>query len=81
MGGKPGPGGEAMTPESLDEGMKKAASKVDIAGSFSAAAAAGMGAGSTIEKVAKDHLDESKQQSKTLDKIQKNTQKAAVFSD
>ena len=39
-----------MTPEGLDKGLKEAASKVDVAGSFSAAAAAGMGVGQSIEK-------------------------------
>ena len=79
MGGAPVKGGEAMTPESLDEGMAGAKRAVDVKGSFSAAAVAGMGAGSTIEKVAKDHLDESKRNQKPWRKSRKTHKKLLFF--
>jgi hypothetical protein len=66
----------AMTPEGLDKGLKEAVAKVDVVGTFSAATAAGAGVGPSIEK---EHLNESKKQTKELEHIKKNTAKQAVF--
>ncbi len=68
---------EETTPEDLAAGVAAAAAKTDVSGTFSAAAAAGMGVGSSIEK---EHLNESKKQTGELEKIRKNTAKQQVFA-
>ncbi|WP_196301200.1 hypothetical protein, partial [Streptococcus pneumoniae] len=62
-GGKPAM--PDFSPDSLDAGLQQAAAKVDVKGSFSAAALAGLGAGDT----ANDQLKEQKTSNKHLAKI------------
>lgn len=57
-------------PAELDAALTEAKAKVDVAGSFNAAAFRGLGVGSSLQD---DQLKESKKQSKSLERIEKNT--------
>jgi hypothetical protein len=80
FGGGQAPGGEftGFTPETVQQGVEQAKSKVDVAGSFSAAALRGLGAGSSV---ADDQLKEQKTTNDQLDKLNKTIdKKKAVFT-
>lgn len=64
---KPGAGAPDFTPESLDQAVQQTKAKVDVSGSFSASALAGLGVGSSIAD------DQLKEQKKTNDRIEKLT--------
>jgi hypothetical protein len=64
-----------LEPEAINKGMEQAQAKVDVAGSFSAAALAGMGAGSSIEK---EQLTEQKKQTNELQKLNKKADVGAL---
>jgi len=73
--------GEEMTPEGLDKAMDKAKkeAKVDVAGSFSAAALRGLGAGvSTKDKIADDQLKEQKMTNAQLEKLNRKASVAQL---
>ncbi len=73
---RPGTMPEAFTPEGLDQAMDKAKekAKIDIAGSFSAAALAGLGAGQSRATVQEDQLKEQKQTNNHLQKLNRKAQ-------
>jgi hypothetical protein len=64
-----------LTPEAIDKSISDAKAKVDVAGSFSASALQGFGAGESVAKVADDQLKEQKGTNARLDKLQKTTEK------
>lgn len=63
-------GGKAFDPGEIDTAITDAKAKIDVAGSFNAAAFRGLGVGSSLQD---DQLKESKKQSKSLERIEKNT--------
>lgn len=67
---------EPFTPEGLDRAMSTAKQKarVDIAGSFSAAALAGLGAGTSTRDVAENQLNEQKKTNGQLEKLNRKAQ-------
>lgn len=74
---KPGAVAPDFTPESLDQAVEKTRAKVDVSGSFSAAALAGMGAGSSV---ADQQLGESRKQTQQLEKLNRSVKtKQAAF--
>lgn len=71
--GMPGEPTAPLTPEGLDRGLK--AAKVDVAGTFSAAALAGLGAGTSIDS---EMLKEQKSQTNELKKLNHAAQVGAL---
>jgi hypothetical protein len=82
-GGKPGtPGGKPGTPgvdlPDLDAAIGEARRKVDVAGSFSASALRGLGAGSSV---ANDQLKEQQKQTKLIERLNERLRNARVLME
>lgn len=60
------PGGPEIDAAAVDEGVQQAKAKVDVKGSFNAAALRGLGAGDSVVEVAKEQKKEAEKQTKEL---------------